>query len=69
VTRSFRVQLALRATLVMGVSLVAISVASLFVLRATLDREIDATVLNVAAIQAASLTDDPRGPCTSTTGR
>jgi two-component system OmpR family sensor kinase len=43
------------------VSLVAISVASLFVLRAILDREIDATVLNVAAIQAASLTDDPRG--------
>ena len=59
--RSFRMQLALRATAVMGAAMVAISLASLLAISALLDREIDATILNVAAIQAASLTDQASG--------
>jgi len=61
VKRSFRMQLALRATAVMGAAMVAISLASLLAISALLDREIDATILNVAAIQAASLTDQASG--------
>jgi hypothetical protein len=61
VTRSFRVQLAVRAGIITGLSLGSISVVSILALGWVLDREVDATVLNVAAIQAASLTDDPSG--------
>jgi two-component system OmpR family sensor kinase len=58
---SFRVQLAWRAAAVTAVSLIAISLVSVLALRLLLDREIDATILSVAAIQAASLTDSPNG--------
>ena len=60
-TRSFRVGLALRATATMAMALAAVSVVSLLLLRFELDREVDATVLEVASIQAASLTDEAGG--------
>jgi hypothetical protein len=60
-SRSFRVGLALRATVTMALAMAAVSVVSLLVLRFELDREIDATVLEVASIQAASLTDAASG--------
>ncbi|MGE0158675.1 MAG: sensor histidine kinase [Gemmatimonadales bacterium] len=56
-TRSFRAGLAVRATLGMATALASVSVVSVLALRRVLDREIDATILEVAAIQAASLTD------------
>ena len=59
--RSFRAQLALRASLVMAAALVSISIASIVALRSLLNRRIDASILNVASIQAASLTDEPSG--------
>ncbi len=59
--RSFRTQLAWRATAVMAVALAAISTVSVVALAALLDRRIDASVLNVASIQAASVTDEPSG--------
>lgn len=59
--RSFRNQLALRAALVMAAALLAISVVSVWTLGAVLDAEVDASILNVASIQAASLTDEPSG--------
>jgi two-component system, OmpR family, sensor kinase len=58
VSRSFRARLAWRAALSMAAALATVTVASVLVLRWILDRDIDATVLSVAAIQAASLTDD-----------
>jgi two-component system OmpR family sensor kinase len=61
VTRSFRFQLALRATLVLGSALAAISVVSLLTLRNSLDRELNTSIMNVALIQASSLTDRPNG--------
>ncbi|MEQ9398942.1 MAG: ATP-binding protein [Longimicrobiales bacterium] len=59
--RSFRVILALRAAGVMALALVAISVGSVWTLGAVLDGEVDASILNVASIQAASLTDGASG--------
>lgn len=59
--RSFRGQLSLRAAGVMALAMTAISAISVWALASVLDREIDATVLSVAAIQAASLTDDETG--------
>lgn len=45
----------------MAGALVSISVASVVGLRTLLDRRIDSSILNVASIQAASLTDEPSG--------
>jgi two-component system OmpR family sensor kinase len=59
--RSFRFQLAVRAAAVMGVGLGAIGAVTLWALRSALDREIDASIMNVASVQAASLTDAPSG--------
>lgn len=59
--RSFRVQLAVRFAVGMTVAVVLISAASLWTLRVILDRELDAGILNVASIQAASLVDAPDG--------
>jgi two-component system OmpR family sensor kinase len=59
--RSFRFQLALRAALVMGVGLGAVGAVTLWALAASLDREIDTSIMSVASIQAASLTDAPSG--------
>ncbi|MEX2466154.1 MAG: ATP-binding protein [Gemmatimonadota bacterium] len=60
-SRSFRSQLAWRASLVMAAALLSISAVSVMALKALLDRRIDASVLNVASIQAASVTDEPSG--------
>lgn len=58
---SFRLQLAGRFTLAMAVALGAVMTVGHFALETTLDRQIEATILSVAAIQAASVTDDPTG--------
>jgi len=61
VTRSFRFQLALRASAGMTLGLVTLSAVTLLTLRAVLDRELNSSILNVASVQAASLTDEPSG--------
>jgi len=61
VTRSFRFQLALRATIVAAVGLAALSAVTVITLKALLDRELNSSILNVASIQAASLADGPGG--------
>lgn len=60
-TRSFRFQLALRYTLTLSMALAAVSVMVFLALQATLDRELNASLMNVASIQAASVTDAPSG--------
>jgi len=45
----------------MGLGLAALSVLAFVVIRETLDRQIDASLIAVASIQAASLTDAPTG--------
>lgn len=60
-TRSFRSKLALRAMLAVVSGVGALAVITLVTLRTLLDREIDASILNVASIQAASLADGPDG--------
>lgn len=59
--RSFRLQLALRFTAVMGLVLGVVMTAGWLALRGTLDRQLDASILNVASIQAGTVTDDPTG--------
>ena len=59
--RSFRFQLALRFTAIMAVGMALVSTASLLTLRVVLDRELNASLLNVASIQGASVTDAPSG--------
>jgi two-component system OmpR family sensor kinase len=59
--RSFRFELALRATAAMVAGMVAVAAVTFFALRSVLDSEIDASILNVASIQAASLTDAASG--------
>jgi len=59
--RSFRVQLALRFTAAMTFGVLAVAGLGYLALRAILDRQIDASLLTVASIQAASVTDDPSG--------
>lgn len=56
-TRSFRFQLALRATAGATLGLAVLSGVTLLTLRAVLDRELDASIRSVASIQAASLAD------------
>ncbi len=58
---SFRVRLASRVTASMALAMTAVASLSFFGLRRALDQEIDASILNVASIQAASLTDSPDG--------
>lgn len=60
-THSFRFQLARRGAAGATIGLVALSAVTLFTLRAVLDRELNASVLNVASIQAASVADGPSG--------
>ncbi|MFQ5689993.1 MAG: sensor histidine kinase [Gemmatimonadota bacterium] len=59
--RTFRFQLALRFTVAMTLGILAVALLGYLALRETLDRQIDASLLNVASIQAASVTDDPSG--------
>ena len=59
--RSLRFELASRyaAAVALGIALVA--TIGYLVLRDTLDRQINASLISVASIQAASVTDDPTG--------
>ncbi|NJD18123.1 MAG: HAMP domain-containing protein [Gemmatimonadetes bacterium] len=59
--RAVRSQLAVRAAAVMAVGLGAIGAVTLWALRGALDREMDASLMTVASVQAASLTDAPSG--------
>lgn len=59
--RSFRFQLAARFTGALTTAVALIAIASLLVLRSVLDRELNASILDVASIQAASVTDSPDG--------
>ncbi|HKJ91835.1 MAG TPA: ATP-binding protein [Longimicrobiales bacterium] len=59
--QSFRWQLAARFTAVMAAVLGTVAVLSWLAIRETLDRELNANLLNVASIQAASVTDAPSG--------
>lgn len=59
--RSFRLHLALQATGAIAGALLAVAVVTFLALRAILDRELNASILDVASIQAASLTDGPSG--------
>lgn len=60
-SRSFRFLLAIRFTVAMAISVGAIALTTAIGLRAFLDRELDASIFNVASIQAASVTDSPSG--------
>ena len=59
--RSFRLQLALRFGLTMALGMTLVALIGYLALRATLDRQIDASLLAVASVQAGSVTDDPSG--------
>jgi two-component system OmpR family sensor kinase len=59
--RSFRFLLAVRITLAMTAAVGAVAVLSFLGLRQGLDSELDASLLNVAKIQAAAVTEDPAG--------
>ncbi|MCJ7627976.1 MAG: HAMP domain-containing protein, partial [Longimicrobiales bacterium] len=59
--RSFRFLLGVRVTVVMTAAVTGVAVLSYFGLRQALDRELNASMINVASIQAATVTDDPSG--------
>lgn len=60
-TRSFRDVLALRFALITTAGMALCVLATFLALRAILDAELDASILNVASIQAAALTDARTG--------
>lgn len=60
-TRSFRRVLGVRMTAAMTVAVGAVSALSYLGLRLALDMELNASLMNVASVQAASVTDDPTG--------
>jgi two-component system OmpR family sensor kinase len=60
-SRTFQTLLSARFSALMAVGLAAVSVLSFLTIRETLDREIDATLMNIASIQAASLTREASG--------
>ena len=57
----FRTQLAARFAVTLSLAVGAVGVVAYVLLRDALDREIDASLLNVALIQAAATTDAPGG--------
>lgn len=59
--RSFRFLLATRVTLGLTGAVTAVGLLSYLGLREALDRDLEASMLSVASIQAASVTDDPTG--------
>lgn len=59
--RSFRFLLGVRVTAAMTAAVGAVAVLSYLGLRQALDSELDASIIKVASIQAASVTDDPTG--------
>lgn len=60
-TRSFRTHLASRFTLIMTLATLVVAAAGHAALTTVLDREIEASLMAIASIQAAALTDDPTG--------
>jgi two-component system OmpR family sensor kinase len=59
--RSLRLSLAVRAAVSMTVAMALLSAAVVLAMREFLDRELNANLINVASIQAASVTDEPSG--------
>ena len=59
--RSFRFLLGIRVTVLMIGAVAAVALSSFFALRQALDRELNASLISVASIQAATVTDDPSG--------
>lgn len=59
--QTLRFRLAARTALGMTAALTVVSLIGLFGARAFLDRELNASLLNVASIQASSVTDSPSG--------
>jgi two-component system OmpR family sensor kinase len=59
--QSFRWRLTARFTAIMAAVLSVVAVLSWLAIRESLDRELNANLLNVASIQAASVTDAPSG--------
>lgn len=59
--KSFRVQLALRFAGSMAIAVATLSAVSVWGLRRAADDELDASLLSVASIQAASVTSSPDG--------
>ncbi|MGK7310977.1 MAG: sensor histidine kinase [Candidatus Longimicrobiales bacterium M2_2A_002] len=59
--RSLRLSLAVRAAVAMAATMVILSLLVVLAMREFLDRELKANLLNVASIQAASVTDAPGG--------
>lgn len=60
-SRSFRFRLSARFTAAMAFGIGALSVLTYLAIREGLDRELNASLLAVASIQAATLTDPPSG--------
>ena len=60
-TVSFRFLLAVRVTLALSGAVTAVALLSYFALRQALDRELEASMMAVASIQAATVTADPSG--------
>lgn len=59
--RTLRFRLAARTAVGMTAALTVVSLIGLYGARAFLDRELNASLLNVASIQASSVTDSPTG--------
>jgi two-component system OmpR family sensor kinase len=59
--RSFRFLLGIRFSVTMTGAVTAVAILSYLALRQALDRELNASMLNVASIQAATVTEDPSG--------
>ena len=59
--KSFRFRLAVRATAMIAVGFGVLAVLAYLAVRQTLDAQINASLLNVASIQAASVTEAPSG--------
>lgn len=59
--RSFRAQLALRFAGSMAAAVALLSTVTVMAVRSALDDELDSSILAVASIQAASITDSPDG--------
>lgn len=59
--RSLRFELASRYAVAVAVGIALVAAIGYLILRGALDRQIDASLLSVASIQASSVTDDPTG--------
>ncbi|HET9582381.1 MAG TPA: ATP-binding protein [Gemmatimonadota bacterium] len=59
--RPFRLTLAGRFAVAMAIGLGAMALLAWLAIRATLDRQIEASLVNVASLQAASITEPPGG--------